>query len=117
MAVTIEKSGLKVGQVVYLEPLGNAARYSTEIKPATICSLGKKYFAVEEFPRNRFSIEELIHDGGQYSPQYKVHLSLQDIQDEKEANKLSRELAGYFGHHKAFLTLTQLKKIKEIING
>lgn len=117
MKITIEKRPLKLGQPVYIERVHNFTRNNSNTLHTTISTVGTKYFQVTDLPRERFRVDTLRHDGGRYSSKYKVYLSLQEIEDEKEANKINQELIGYFSHGVSKLPLEKLKKIKEIING
>jgi len=81
------KNKLKIGQVVYAEPINNAARYHKNIKEFVIESLGNKYFTVkneyERTHRNKFSYETMCDVTG-YSPDYQIHLSKKEIEDKLE---------------------------------
>lgn len=48
---------MKVGQKIYLKPIGNRARYSQEIKEVRVSKVGRKYFELEESHYGRFFIE------------------------------------------------------------
>lgn len=45
----MERNELRIGQTVYIEPVGNAARYGTDIIETKISKIGKKYIETEKF--------------------------------------------------------------------
>lgn len=114
---------MKVGQTVYVKPVGNAARRSKEIIEAKVSKIGNKFFYLEtpgvynRFSGLRFFIEDLSHDGKGYISDYQVYLSEQEIKDEKTANHLHDEIRKRFSYYYPSLPLDKLKKIHEIINS
>lgn len=106
------KHTITEGQLVFLEPLGNAARYSKEIKRCTVSKVGRKYFHVGIY--GKFELGTLMHDNGDYSPQYKVHLSEQGILDDRERNAAYHRLEHEFRGRRT-LSLDQLKRIEQIV--
>ena len=101
---------LTVGQAVYLKPIGNAARRSSEIRTDKVKSIGKKYFYVEHH-NNRFFIENMSEDMGEYSSNWIAYHSEQDILDERE---LSENLQ-WIGKYYKDATLEQTRKVIEIL--
>lgn len=109
---------LKVGQKVYVKRIGNAARgprgsYYTE---ETIRTVGRKWFTLESWPSDRFSIEDMIEDSHGYSATLCVYLTEQEILDDQEYSTLKAEITEYFSwmkQHKP--TLDQLRRISQII--
>lgn len=80
------KNKLKIGQIVYGEPLGNAARYNKEIKEFTVASLGNKYFTLNNEKgyshRIKFSYETM-NEVCQYSSDWHIWLSKKDIENKR----------------------------------
>jgi hypothetical protein len=119
----MNKEQLTLGQKVYLKPVNNAARYGNkEIKEQTILKIGRKYFLVgaegqtNERWMTKFSIEDL-REVSDYSPDYELYFSKQEILDEEESNDIVRDIRLKFGSYgKINLTLDQLRRIKAIIN-
>jgi inorganic pyrophosphatase len=107
------ESKLQPGQTVYVKPIGNAARRSSVIEEAVVEAVGKKFFTLEKWTKKRFYIDTLIEDACQYTPNYKVYLTKQEIEDERLAANLRREAENGI---KAYLTLDQLKRIKTILD-
>lgn len=108
---------MEIGQTIYMKPIGNAARFNRDIKECTISKIGRKFFEVNEIPRSRFHIDNLLHDGGDYNPDYKGYLSLKDIEDEDEAGRLYREIKTiWFDGYTNSIPLHKLIEIKEILD-
>lgn len=107
---------MKIGDIIYFEPCGNAARYDKSIIHTRVSKVGRKYFEVNELKWNRFLIETLVHDGGDYEPNYYGYHSLKEIEDKKEAVRLNSEIRECFsGYGQSRYSLNQLKSIIEII--
>jgi hypothetical protein len=123
----IEKSAtdktLEVGQIIYLKPICNAARYSNEIEEVKITKLGNKYFEVcsvgteyNKFAIDRFLKDTLQQDGKGYSPDWIGYLTKQEIEDERVYNNLGDLIRKTFDHwHTHKLSLDQLRRIRDII--
>lgn len=79
---------LEVGQTIFLEPRGNAARYNKDLIETKISKIGKKYFTVTENWYGRFYIENLMQDRGDYMSEYRAILDKQQLLDEKEESEL-----------------------------
>lgn len=107
---------MEVGQKIYLEPIGNNARYSKEIKESRISKIGRKYFELEEKYYGRFFIDSMSQDCGQYMSGYNAYLSIQEIEDKKEAQKIFTELKKVFSGFSTKIPLFKLKEIERIIN-
>lgn len=71
---------LTVGQTVWVVGCGN--RQASEPKETRVLSIARKYFKVEG--HYRFLIETLKIDSGQYTSNYRVILSLDAYEQEKE---------------------------------
>lgn len=118
----MKPKNLKVGQPIFFKPLGNRARggRGNEILEATIASVATKFFTVknQELNGEKFFIDSLMHNGGQYSPQYKGYLSKQDILDETEREKLLTEIRNKIQTvGQSNITLDQCKGIFRILSG
>lgn len=115
---TMERSELSVGQTVYIEPVGNAARNGKDIIETKISKIGTKYIETEHFgDRTKFNIcDGKEKDTGYgYGYDYILHLTKQEIEDEWE----ERELMGKFQYGRwtdFHLSLDQLRRIKAIID-
>ena len=105
---------LEVGQIIYITETNVRYGVNNDPKPCTISKVGKKYFETSDSWRGRFSIEDLRHDAGQYSPRYIVWLSLQEHEDDKLRDVLFSKISGKFKYSNS-LTLQQLKDIDAII--
>jgi hypothetical protein len=113
----VKKSDLQIGQTVYLKPQGNRARGGNkEITTDRISSIGKQYFYLEK-EKNKVSIETGL-ENSQYTADFRVYLSKQEIQDEYEANRLVYEIRDRIGQYgETKIPLYKLKKIIEILNS
>jgi hypothetical protein len=117
------KHDLKVGQMVYVKPVGNRARgiddIMNHIKETEIVKIGTKYFYLKGFRDMKFSIDTMTDslDYG-YCRSYVVYTNMQQIIDEKEYYKLLGDIRKLFVEYgKPNLTLQQLRDIKDIVNG
>lgn len=117
----------KVGQTVYVELTGNASRGKTAeqcIEEWEIVSVGRKYVKANEIGKTwkDATFEQRESDGRfvqktNYSPDYILYLTRQEIEDKHEKTRLYQEISEVFrgyGESKK-LTLEQLRKIKGIL--
>lgn len=113
---------IKTGQPIFLKPCGNMARGSSGNKliKATVDKIGNKFFTIKGASNIRdgekVHIDSLMHNNGQFSAQFKVYLSEQELSDELELEQsiqYIRSVVGSFGSTR--LTLKQCRAIKEII--
>lgn len=117
-----KENKLIVGQTVFVRPIGNASRWHTgdvltHIKEAKIEKIGRKYFYLEGYRSEKFGIEEM-RDISDYSSDFEIYISMQDIKDKIEATKLNWDIKQYFNSHgNSNLSLKQLRKIKEVIDS
>jgi hypothetical protein len=104
---------LKVGQTVYLEPTGNAVRYSKDIIETKVTRVGRKYFEVQN-NRCKFDIENMYDVSNCYS-NYNVYLSMQEIEDKNEKIELNKFFSDLFaGYCDSGLSLEQLRAMKKV---
>ncbi|MFB5759023.1 beta barrel domain-containing protein [Paenibacillus medicaginis] len=110
---------MQVGETVYLKAVGNNARHRKEvyIKEDVITKVGRKYFEVGADHRPlKFQIDGLKQETGGYTADWKLYFSMQEILDEEEFQRISREIENIFrSYDKVKLTLDQLRRIKTII--
>ena len=110
----------QVGDTVYLKPINNQMRRSSEIMEREVKRVGRKYFYVAESKgpfhmEIKINIETMQEDQGGYSGDWQAYYSLQEIEDEKEQHHLSCVLRDLFGGwSRNGLTLDQLRRIKAI---
>ena len=112
----MERSELTVGQTVYIEPVGDAVRYGTDIIETKISKIGKKYIETEKFGEMyKFNISDgkQKDTGYGYGYDYVLYLTKQEIEDKNERQELLGDLR--YDWHRLNLTLEQLRKIKAII--
>jgi len=87
---------LKPGMEIYLEPIGNAARRSSELIDTKIEKVGRKYFTTQSGNYGKFFIETLLQDGRGYSANYKAWLSKDDFLKNKEYMSLKEQIRSEF---------------------
>ena len=111
------KEELKVGRKVFLKPVNNMVRYGyNKILESEITKVGRKYFYIKQFPKNKYRIEDLEEES-EYVPDWEVYFSRQEILDEREYEKLFIVISSKFDFMaKKDLTLDQLIRINDIIN-
>ncbi len=117
-----ETKKLSVGQTLYAENIDpNNRGRNNELLPVIVTKIGRKYFEVENeakkhlFDREKFHIDTMWHDGGNYSAKWRIHIDQQAVLDEKEAQAISVWLTPFFGYGKPKLSLDKLRQIKVII--
>ncbi len=109
---------MKPGDKVYVKKVGNAARGCEPenlITEETIESVGRKYFYLIGYYRNKFSITEK-RDISEYSSEFVVYESKKEIDDEEEYNyklKSIRDKIGNYG--KCDLDLDKIRVIHDLI--
>lgn len=114
---SVKRSELRIGQTVYIEPVGNAARNGKDIIETKISKIGTKYIETERFGD---IIKFNISDGKEkdtgygYGYDYILHLTKQEIEDENERQELLGDL--HYDWYRFNLTLDQLRRIKAIID-
>lgn len=109
---------LTVGQAVWIVGCGN--RKSGEPKETKIVLVAKKYFTVEGHWK-RFHIQSLKVDSGEYMADYRVVLSLEAHEQERELAKTWSEIYKFVANHypppvnletaKQILSLLSIEKI------
>lgn len=113
----MERSELTVGQTVYIEPVGDAARYGTDIIETKISKIGKKYIETEKFGEMyKFNISDgkQKDTGYGYGYDYILYLSRSEVENKREKGSL----LSYFNRcnwYRLNLTLDKLRRIKAII--
>ena len=108
-----------IGQTVYIKTVGNAAGYGESVRESKIVSVGRKYFEVGEEKGSRLNTKFSLEDNREvsdYSANWSLYFSEQEIKDEEESNKIVSEIKNKFSTWgRMDLTLDQLRRIKEII--
>lgn len=113
---------MQIGDKVYLKPVNNKARNGNEkIEEYLIKKVGRKYFEVwdgiYDFSSIKFNLETKTQVTN-YSPDWELYFSKQEILDEQECNQLTKIIRNKFtGWGKVNLSLEQLRSIKKIIDG
>jgi hypothetical protein len=109
---------MKVGQVVYVKRVGNAARRRDEkdlVTEETIEKVGNKYFYLKGYYRYKFSIEEK-RDISEYSSNFIVYESMKEIEEETEYFTKVENIRKIFERYgRCSLSLDQIRRINNII--
>jgi hypothetical protein len=117
---------IKVGKKVWLKPVGNQTRYgSKEPVEKVVLKVGTKFFYVGDEGKDikDYGIIKFHKDGlrqvTNYSPDWVIYETLQEILDEQEIFQIKKELQQVFDpwnyNMRNNLTLDQLRRIKSII--
>ena len=106
---------LVVGQKLFITPSYLDTRNNNEPKEVTIKKVGKKYFQIEEYSRNKYSIETLTEvNNTNYKGQ--CYFTLQEILDFKEYSNLLGKLKKIFSYHSQIdISLNQLRDINKVL--
>lgn len=107
---------MKVGDTLYLKPMGNRARGGNkEIREAKIIAIGRKFIKTD-FVYGEFHIDTMLQKT-KYSVDYKAYTSKQEIIDEDELDGKKNKIWEFFRYQgtKA-LTIEQADKIIETLN-
>lgn len=118
----------KVGDSVYIEVTGNAARdlpddIDSRIKSTTVTKIGKKYVTAKigEWTTVQFEETNCNYGGGlrQHTEgcvDYILFKTKQDIYDRHEANVILNELYRVFGQHSGYhIPIDKLREIQAIV--
>lgn len=111
---------IKVGTTVYLKPGYNTSRRNIGVIETTIVKVGRKYIEVEEGNGVRRGIKFDITNGlkqvTNYTPEWILYFSKEEIEEEQEYNKLIEICRKNFDRWEGKeFTLDQLRRIKAIL--
>jgi len=109
---------VKAGQVVFVKRIGNAARHRLErdlVEPAVVESVGRKWFTIEKYYKERFSLETGLNDAKGYSSNYLVYVSEQTIFDEQEILTKCQYITRVFEYSRADLPLEKVREVYNIV--
>lgn len=115
--INIVKPILVVGQTIWYKSLSGRRGDDISLKESKVLSVGKKYFEIEGLYRQRFFIDTLIHDGGNYSPSYMAYISKEQYLNELEARKIHSELLRIFSDYSMKIEVEKLRAILEILRS
>ncbi len=96
---------MTVGQTIYLERHGNAARHRQDIIETKITKIGRKYFDIST-----------MWEHSNFTSNYKAFLSKDELSDELERKTLLTKMRGVFTTHSNPITVQQLRDIDKIIS-
>ena len=113
----------KLNQILYSLNVGNAARYKDQVlTPVCVVKVGRKYFTTRKvgddngFSDTQYHISDW-REKTDYSPNSVLYETEKEWEDEKLAQTLLIELAGFFDPLKKAdnLSVDQLQRIKAIV--
>lgn len=119
----------KVGQTVYVELTGNASRGKTIeecIEEWEVTSVGRKYIKAVKKDEKVLRIEIIFEwreeyksfvEKTNYSINYTIYNTREEIENKHERRQLFKEISEIFRFGTKKVTLEQLRKIKEILEG
>ena len=117
----MQQKKIQVGDTLYANPEGfNISRYRTEPMEVTVQKVGSKYFTVHSaesphvFRQKRFHIDTLREASEEYSGEWQIYVSLQEIKNKDESAALNRHLEDFF-RKKNKLSLSQLRRVVAIL--
>lgn len=111
---------LEVGQRVFVEKIGNAARHCSReflVTESTVESIGRKYFTVEGLSRSRFFLDSGTEDGRGYISNHQVYTSKQEMLDRDEIYNKCTDIyrAFEYGYNRKNLTLEAIRTIHSMV--
>lgn len=115
---TIVPPVLKLGQKIYLEPLGNAARSSNnKLKETTIKKVGRQYYYASFYGWDDIKINktDLTVQDKRSNSGYQGYMTKTEYGLKQEQDLLDRQIRRYFDNWTNKLPLDDLRRIKKII--
>ena len=114
----------KVGQILYSLNIGNAARHKKQkLKEVEVKSIGRKYFKCGQIGVPGWQYVQYHLDGWYEKTDHIANSCLyefpQEWEDEKESRKICELVREYFEYSwraRKYVSLSDLRKIKEIID-
>lgn len=117
-SVVVKEIIPEIGMTVYLRP--TFSNRDKTILEGTLTKIGRKYYMVESYYQTyKFDIEDKT-EISDYSANYSLHFSREDVDIEIERDDLIRKLSNYFhtaASQGCSQTLEQLRKIAVITGG
>lgn len=117
----MKKEDFKPGQTVYLLPARmmnwEYLRIEKQIRETKVVSVGRKYITVE-YANTKFDITNDFREVTNYSIEYKLYLSKEDIQEDIKRRKMEERIstAFHFPNHVARkMTFDELETVFNIV--
>lgn len=119
----------KVGDRFFAKSISSVKTNNDHIKTIEVVYVGRKYFVcvniehLQIHTQNKHLRTEYYIDRGryveksEYSQEYDLYHTMQDIEDEKESINIHNELKSYFDKRKPTLSISKLRSIRDIINS
>ena len=104
----MKKEDFKRGQTVYLLPVRFMAfdylKIEKQIIETTVASIGRKYITVKYWDGIRFDINNDFREVTNYSIEYKLFLSKEDIKEDFKRRKMEERVTTAF-HFPTYVTM------------
>lgn len=107
---------VQAGQKIWMKQNKWGSSQSKEPIEVVVEKVGSKYFTIVDRPREKYDVFTL-QEVGDLARRNLIYLTLQEIKDAEEYNRLAEEVRKpfqYYGMPK--LTLDQLRRIKAILD-
>lgn len=108
----------KIGDNIYVVPIGNMTRYYSEPIESKIKYIGRKYFTIDGymFYRMKFSLEDMMNVTV-FSKDWRVYNSLEELHDEKESKYLCMKIRERFNRiSDPGISIENIREIAKILN-
>lgn len=109
------------GQIAYAKYIGYRRNDKIgSIKEVIVKTIGSKYITVtiNEYTEMKFDIENNMLEKTDYSPNYKLFSTIQEIEDDNEHDRLGHDIRLIFSCYGSVnLSLEKLRAIEKIIKG
>ena len=105
----------KVGQIVYLAPGVNVARYNKELREGVVEKIGRKYVyvSIDNYQGYKFN-KKTLEQFTSYITDYYLFLSKQQYLDEVEKREIDNWFSEMFRYRRSSFTIDQLRRMSEI---
>lgn len=118
----MKKEDFKPGQTVYLLPVRFMAhdylRIEKRIIETTVLSVGRKYIKVKFCGGIQFEIENDFREKTNYSIEYKLFLSKEDIKNDIKRRKMEEQIVNALYYHRYVtgkMTFEELETVHNIV--
>ena len=105
---------MEVGQKVFVKYLNCRHGEKIHIEEDIISKIGNKYFYLEKRSHFKFCKERMINIS-EYSAQYQVYMSMEEIKIEEEKDKKTSEIMSHGIYYIRDMSLDDIRSIYNII--
>lgn len=116
----MKKLNLEVGQVVYLQPLSNAARFNKDLREAVVDKIANKFVYLVDQPGStpKFHLVGGLEYSKNFSSQWKIWVDRVAYDEMVETERIVKRLAKVFTYSWASekIGLEDLREIEAILD-